>query len=48
MSPTRWDWQKQPSPLVTTIGKVITYTGGASVVVLGVLIFLSCLGWVQI
>jgi phycobilisome rod-core linker protein len=48
MSPTRWNWQKQPSPVLTAIGKVITYSGGAGIVVLSLLVFLSCLGWVHI
>jgi phycobilisome rod-core linker protein len=48
MSPTRWDWQKQPSPLVTTIGKAITYSGAAGIAVLSLLVFLSCLGWIHI
>jgi phycobilisome rod-core linker protein len=48
MSPTRWEWQKQPSPLVSTIGKAITYGGAAGVGMLVFLVFLSFFGWVQI
>ncbi len=48
MSPTRWDWQKQPAPVVTNIGKAITYSGAVAVTVLGILVFLSFLGWVNI
>jgi phycobilisome rod-core linker protein len=48
MSPPRWNWQKQPSPVLTSIGKAITYGGAVGVAALCLLVFLSCLGWVHI
>jgi phycobilisome rod-core linker protein len=48
MSPTRWNWQKQPSSVLTTIGKSITYSGAAGLAILSLAVFLSWFGWIHL